>query len=48
MLWPVRLIGDLVVGHHLIVLVNGTILMEVEFQSREKERFSIATEMIMD
>ena len=48
MLWPVRLIGDLVVGHYLIVLVNGTILIEVEFQSREKERISIATEMIMD
>ena len=47
MLWPVRLTEDLAVGHRLIVLVNGTILMVVEFQHREKERLSIATE-IMD
>ncbi len=48
MLWLVRLSGDLAVEHHRIVLVNGTILMAVEFQQREMGKVSIATEVMRD
>jgi hypothetical protein len=48
MLWLVRLIGDLAVEQHRIVLVNGTILMAIEFQQRDWEQLSIATEVMRD
>ena len=45
-LWLVRLTGHLAVEHRLIVLVNGTILMAVQFQYWMQEHLSIVTELI--